>query len=167
MEFDLVYTWRMIRAAARASMNKSTSWAQAVRKMTYNLHRRGPKDEDGRACGNLCLFWRTWSLIPFYLVLLQIEKRTGNSGRSIKPKQTGKKSPKYQKNCSDHQVCNFAPPVSGRPHLSLGTSFAGGASVRGKQELSVCGNGKIFYTWKMADLYTMWKVIFCHYVEKS
>ncbi len=55
MEFDLVYTWRMIRAATRAPMNKSTSWAQAVRKMTYNLHRRGPKDEDGRACRNLCL----------------------------------------------------------------------------------------------------------------
>ncbi len=105
-------------------MNKSTSWAQAVGKMTYNLHRRNRKTRMGVRAETCVFFWKIWLLILFNLVLLQIEKRTVNSGRSIKPKQTGKKSPKYKKNSSDHQVCNFAPPVSGRPHLSLGTSFA-------------------------------------------
>ncbi len=43
----------------------------------------------------------------------------------------------------------------------------GGASVRGKQELFVRGNKKILCMWKKADLCTTWKVIYCHYMEKS
>ncbi len=43
----------------------------------------------------------------------------------------------------------------------------GGASVRGKQELSVRGKGKIYSMWEKADLCTTWKVFYCLYVEKT
>ncbi len=72
--------------------------------------------------------------------------------------------------CLSWRILPLLPPCARMREREKGRYYCtillpGGASVRGKQELSVCGNGKIFCMWKKADLCTTWKVIFCHYVE--
>ena len=80
----------------------------------------------------------------------------------IRRRSSEKEEQRKSNDASISSLPSFFPTVTAACIKRKGT---GGASVRGKQELSVCGNGKIFCMWKKADLCTTWKVIFCHYVK--
>ncbi len=64
-------------------------------------------------------------------------------------------------------IAGFNFPHTTPNGAALLADHKGGASVRGKQELSVRGKGKICSMWKKADLCTTWKVFYCLYVEKT